>query len=1125
MDTVYTRRRLLQQSISVTGLSTIASSASSASNLDGSETDVRVFGADLQNTGVYDSNPIREKPGIAWVYETQERLNSAPVITDGHVFVGSDAQNLHVIDVETGDGRRIYESDFSPHENHISSSPAVIDDTVYVAFGDSLQSQRGGEIVAIDTNSFETRWTFETDSTFSTSPVPAGSTVYVGGQGEGFYALDAATGELIWNATSNGIDRTVPAMSDNDLFIAGLHDLGTLSRVNPATQEREWDSGGMGGTIRSSPAVKDGMVYVGSTNHFLYAFDATSGQKQWEYKTDDWVTCSPSVAHGTVYVGTRGNTLHAVDATTGERKWFFQSRFWITGKPAIVDDLIYVGSWDNTITALTPTGSEQWSIKLSGDLRAGVVPVGNRIYIPSNGGNLYAVSQNIKSKTPSPSAGSNGSKPTTPSPSAESNGSKPTTDQVIGGATVITSLLAGVGLWRYRASTSKTSSIDGTDEDADAATDVIKPTNSGEQSAGPTASLNASSSPSQRAESAGVTTAETLAAVPEQIPTFPSLELDYDELNEQKRIGSGGKATVVQATVQRDASEIPLAIKKPRMSGTVHTDDVRALLQEANTWDSLDDHDHIVAVVDYDSRPLPWIALEYMDGGHLGDRGSEFSMEQAIWTAFAITRAVCHAHRQGVAHLDLKPENILFRKVDGSWDVPKIADWGLSKHLLDHSTSVDGFSTQYAAPEQFDTDYGPTDEQTDIYQLGAVFYELFTGRQPFEGTDTTVMRKVLTEQPTPPSEENPELPVELETILQTAMAKDKSERYESMLYLRDHLAQLLQLDSDAIGSVNFEGTSRPHQSTSAAEANASAQRESDASRHSSSTSRSKSHRPTASDTVASDRPVPQTDLSYDDIEVGSHIGRGNTSTVYRARIETDTGPRPAALKEIQVDETVHTEFIDAFCSGAENWQKIDGHAGIVDVIGWGTQPSPWLALEYMDRGDLGSVSDQLSPRQTAIAGIRIAESVHHAHSRGIAHLSLTPSNVLLHSGESDTVVKVSDWEISHLSLTRSESSGDLSLAYAAPEQLSGEYGEPNQATDVYALGAICYELFTGRPLVTGAPGEMLHATLDGAYDPATTVDKTLPSAVDNVLDTAMATEPSDRFESILYFRDALQDLL
>jgi serine/threonine protein kinase len=276
---------------------------------------------------------------------------------------------------------------------------------------------------------------------------------------------------------------------------------------------------------------------------------------------------------------------------------------------------------------------------------------------------------------------------------------------------------------------------------------------------------------------------------PRRVPRAPDVSVSYAELTDEEPIGGGGNADVTKATLSTPTGDVTLAIKKPRLSGTLHSDAVDRMLAEAETWDKLDDHDHVVGVVDYGAEPLPWIAMEYMDAGDLSARAGGLSTAQALWTALGITKGVRQAHRRGVAHLDLKPENVLFRSVDDGWDVPKVADWGLSKHLLDHSQSVEGLSPQYAAPEQFDADYGPADDHTDIYQLGAVFYHLFTGRPPFEGDSTRVMRAVLDDRPTPPSAVA-DVPAALDDVLLTALAKDKADRYDDIVYLRDDLQDL-----------------------------------------------------------------------------------------------------------------------------------------------------------------------------------------------------------------------------------------------------------------------------------------------------------------------------------------------
>jgi tRNA A-37 threonylcarbamoyl transferase component Bud32 len=271
-----------------------------------------------------------------------------------------------------------------------------------------------------------------------------------------------------------------------------------------------------------------------------------------------------------------------------------------------------------------------------------------------------------------------------------------------------------------------------------------------------------------------------------ETPSF-NFELTYDTLDKGEQIGSGGNADVYRATVTVDDAEQTIAVKEPRMQGTLHTEVVERFVAEAETWSKLDDHDHIVSVLGSGSKPIPWIALEYMDGGDLTNERPHLELGEQIDIATRVIDAVWYAHQRGIAHLDLKPENILFKSVNGrGTSVPKVTDWGLAKLLLNHSKSVEGLSPRYSAPEQFDSDtYGTPDQQTDIYQLGVILYELFAGRHPFEGPPSQVMHSVLHETPDPPSTHESNLPKELDDILLTALSKEKADRYEAAVYLRD----------------------------------------------------------------------------------------------------------------------------------------------------------------------------------------------------------------------------------------------------------------------------------------------------------------------------------------------------
>jgi hypothetical protein len=254
-------------------------------------------------------------------------------------------------------------------------------------------------------------------------------------------------------------------------------------------------------------------------------------------------------------------------------------------------------------------------------------------------------------------------------------------------------------------------------------------------------------------------------------------------------IGSGGNADVKKIQLT-DSGKIA-ALKIPRWQGTLSESVIDEFSAEAATWARIDDHEHIIDVLGSGATPYPWILLEYMPDGslrtQLNRNGQAFAPGEGREVLLALCGAIRHAHRHGIVHADLKPENVLF---DG--DTPKIGDWGLAKVLLEHSKSIEGMTPTYAAPEQLDPDqYGSVDDQTDVYQIGVMAYELLTGTVPYDRDNPAgTITAILSDDPTPPTEHNPELPPEIDEIILTAMAKEKATRYESVLYVRDALREL-----------------------------------------------------------------------------------------------------------------------------------------------------------------------------------------------------------------------------------------------------------------------------------------------------------------------------------------------
>jgi serine/threonine protein kinase len=169
--------------------------------------------------------------------------------------------------------------------------------------------------------------------------------------------------------------------------------------------------------------------------------------------------------------------------------------------------------------------------------------------------------------------------------------------------------------------------------------------------------------------------------------------------------------------------------------------------------------------------------MEYVRSG-LADLKTPVHPRRAAEIIIGVANGLAYAHEQGIIHRDIKPHNILITR-DG---VPKITDWGMSR-LMGSSAAptVTGFSLAYASPEQVSPGrFGETDERTDIYQLGVVFYELVTGKPLFPGDNlAAVSNAVLSRTPVPPSQINPKA-ADLENIILKCLEKEPKDRYQTV---------------------------------------------------------------------------------------------------------------------------------------------------------------------------------------------------------------------------------------------------------------------------------------------------------------------------------------------------------
>jgi formylglycine-generating enzyme required for sulfatase activity len=262
----------------------------------------------------------------------------------------------------------------------------------------------------------------------------------------------------------------------------------------------------------------------------------------------------------------------------------------------------------------------------------------------------------------------------------------------------------------------------------------------------------------------------TVEIRPTNRPTVPGYEIECE-------LGRGAMGVVYKGRQLR--LNRPAAIKM--ILGGVYQDPtarVRFLI-EAEAFAAMD-HPHIVGVYEFGTHDeLPFFAMEFVGGGTLAQklrREGRFSPTDAVGMVARLADGMAAAHAKGIVHRDLKPANVLLTEAGE----PKVADFGLAKigrSDMTVSGAVMG-TPSYMSPEQAAGRTRDVGTSSDIWALGAILYDLLTGRPPFGGETTeATLEQVLTHEPDRPRAIDPTIPRDLETICLKCLEKEPRKRY------------------------------------------------------------------------------------------------------------------------------------------------------------------------------------------------------------------------------------------------------------------------------------------------------------------------------------------------------------
>jgi serine/threonine protein kinase len=547
-------------------------------------------------------------------------------------------------------------------------------------------------------------------------------------------------------------------------------------------------------------------------------------------------------------------------------------------------------------------------------------------------------------------------------------------------------------------------------------------------------------------------------AAPANSPTLPGYEI-------VEELGRGGMGIVYKA--KQVSAHRFVALKMIRDSFLAGPEQRLRFRIEAEAAARCR-HPNLVRIYEVGEHAgLPYFSMELGEGGSLDRKllGGPLPEHEAASLVQTLAAAVQYAHDKQIVHRDLKPANVVLT-ADGE---PLITDFGLAK-LLDSDTVVTRSeavlgTASYMAPEQAAGQARHVGPPADIYSLGAILYELLTGRPPFRGAnfDATV-QQVLHDDPTPPTQLRPEIAPAVENICLKCLEKEPAQRYSSARELAVDLGRFLAGESVAAAP--------------------------------------------SSEWERQVRWARQAGFEIEEV-----LTYGIHDSVYRARqVHLN---RVVALKIVTAAASTDPAVLARRRKEAEVVAQLD-HPNIVRIHNSGElRGRTYLAFEYVDGGSLIEHSDQpMPPRQAAQVVQKLAEAIHYAHQRGILHCALKPSNVLL---AADGVPKITNFSLS-IRLEQPASERPLAFRqlpdYQAPELVDGRTDEIGPATDVYGLGAILYKLLTGDPPFLADTVADTAAQVRSQPAPAPgSVCSDVPAALDAICLSCLAKAPQQRFSS------------
>lgn len=622
----------------------------------------------------------------------------------------------------------------------------------------------------------------------------------------------------------------------------------------------------------------------------------------------------------------------------------------------------------------------------------------------------------------------------------------------------------------------------------------------------------------------------------------PTLPKKFGRLTLLKPIARGGMGEVFLATAGGiEGAERPCVVKIIRREHAEDPSFLARFFDEARVQAQLD-HPGVARVLEASTDPegKPFVVVEYIEGRNLAEvrnRGSQLNAvigwAEAVAVAVSLSEALAHVHERtdsngmplGIVHRDLSPQNVM---IGYGGDV-KLIDFGTARGENRRCQTVSGVvlaKPGYVAPEVANNQPGGI--ASDLYALGVILWELVAGRRFLTGDPAAHVAAVAAGRRNPPPiAELVKAPVELDTVIARLTAPRIEDRFATG---REAATELVRVLKKAPSLANGERGVRARIATVMERLYPAepARSRADLGRL---LATARSAEPTRQTSAPAPSPLPagvdQSLFPGTRYRILREVGRGSMGVVYEAH-HVDLG-RVVALKVLPKERCQSPEMETRFRREARSIARLR-HPNLVQLHDFGvsTDGRPYYAMELLEGETLEQYLARergMDWREAARIGVETCGALEAAHAAGLVHRDIKPGNVFI---TRDGKLKLLDFGIVQVSPEEAPADPEAlhligTAEYMAPEQATGE--AIDERADLYALGAVLYELVTGRlPHVAATTIALIDRKLRVAPESPRerAPGRGIPKGLDRAITRALARFPAQRFRSAAEMRGALE---